>query len=474
MIQYYINMCLCSGVFILFYLLLLEKEKFHFFNRYYLLGSLLCSILIPLITWEVSAPVVENSAYAPIFEKFTVIQFSEAPASPDPSIQATNSLKKIEIAGLVYLAVTLLLFCWFLIRFNNILSKVQQFGFLEYQGSFLVLTETPHEPFSFLSYIFINRNSFENQQVSDEIIHHELAHTQQKHTFDVLLLEIFHAVFWLNPFLYLYRRAVMTNHEFLADQSVINTFHDVKNYQRILLNAISSGQTSSLSNRLTGSKQFNITKKRLIKMTKQKSMKNSIIKISLIIPLSILIIYFFSNKTLAQSPTEEPREVSLVQQKENTCPEYAKVYCSVLTKYDLKGVEPKDFSRVVNAEDQEKMIEIFKKLSPAQQETQIIGFSLIGGPLKKRIPTTEQLESWKDEKEYGVWLDGKRIKNSELNNYSNTDFSHYGVSRLTRTAYNYGKHVYQLNLETNASFEEYNLKNTKKRYHIFYRRPSID
>jgi len=72
-----------------------------------------------------------------------------------------------------------------------------------------------------------------------------------------------------------------------------------------------------------------------------------------------------------------------------------------------------------------------------------------------KIPTKEQFESWKVPSEFGVWLDGKRIENAELNRYQPSDFSFYFVSRLMRNAKNYGKHVFQLDLYTNAKYQEW-------------------
>jgi hypothetical protein len=71
----------------------------------------------------------------------------------------------------------------------------------------------------------------------------------------------------------------------------------------------------------------------------------------------------------------------------------------------------------------------------------------------KKSPTREQLTKWTDGKMYGVWLDGKRINNSELARYKPSDFSLYYVSKLTKTALNYGKHYYQVNLYTNSEYE---------------------
>ena len=59
-----------------------------------------------------------------------------------------------------------------------------------------------------------------------------------------------------------------------------------------------------------------------------------------------------------------------------------------------------------------------------------------------------------DEREYGVWLDGKRIRNSELKKYSADQIHHYWKSVLHRNAKNYGVHTFQLNMYTNKYFEE--------------------
>ncbi len=63
-------------------------------------------------------------------------------------------------------------------------------------------------------------------------------------------------------------------------------------------------------------------------------------------------------------------------------------------------------------------------------------------------------EQFSDEREYGVWLDGKRIRNSELKKYSADQIHHYWKSVLHRNAKNYGVHTFQLNMYTNKYFEE--------------------
>jgi bla regulator protein blaR1 len=76
-------------------------------------------------------------------------------------------------------------------------------------------------------------------------------------------------------------------------------------------------------------------------------------------------------------------------------------------------------------------------------------------PLPALHPTAAQFEKWKNSNVYGVWLNDKRIKNEELNKYTEVDFSYYNVSKLSKNAINYGKHYYQVTLMTNAHYDEY-------------------
>lgn len=94
-------------------------------------------------------------------------------------------------------------------------------------------------------------------------------------------------------------------------------------------------------------------------------------------------------------------------------------------------------------------------MSEQQQAQQLVVFGLLPPPMEKSIPTEKQIESWKDAKIYGVWIDGKLISNAELNNYTNTDFAHLFVSGLEKNAINYGKHFYQVNLMMTDHYAAY-------------------
>jgi len=130
-------------------------------------------------------------------------------------------------------------------------------------------------------------------------------------------------------------------------------------------------------------------------------------------------------------------------------------YETIVNKYKSPGKEWWKGFDAMNATDYARLEEIFKQMSREQQHKQIVAFRGPIAPLSKAIPTAKQMEDWRNEKVYGVWINGKRVKNEVLNNYHHTDFSQANVSKLSPNAINYGKHFYQVNLMTNEYYQSY-------------------
>jgi beta-lactamase regulating signal transducer with metallopeptidase domain len=148
-------------------------------------------------------------------------------------------------------------------------------------------------PFSFLSYVFLNKDLIiENK--ADQILSHEEVHIKQKHTIDLLLahfLTIFH---WFNPIAWLLQKAIKTNHEYIADSEVVNKGCDLLDYQELLLSQFVSIPSVELVN------NFNLIsiKNRIAMMNKIKSGFSAKLKAFLIIPFAIIVFLLFSNLTL--------------------------------------------------------------------------------------------------------------------------------------------------------------------------------
>ena len=254
MITYIFKTILCSALLILIYYLFLEREKMHRFNRFYLLFSLAFSFIVPLIAIKTKV------LGFPISETINLTRSTLQDSVPQqilPSVNENFTLSKILF--LVYVTVTASLLCRFIVNISVILFKIKNNSSIQYMDAKIVLTNDDQIPHSFLKYIFVHFKDFESETIEKEILTHELTHVKQKHSIDILFIELLIIFAWINPFLLLYRKAVQLNHEFLADEFVVNTFCNTQTYQLLLLEKVSK------TNNLLLSSPFNylLTKKRI-------------------------------------------------------------------------------------------------------------------------------------------------------------------------------------------------------------------
>ena len=446
MTVYFIKIIVCSALFLAFYKLILEEERMLRFNRFYLIGSLIFSFIVPLLTFtnRVSAlPVVEKVITDSMF-------FSEAGNAPEIVVSNENNYLLL-ILLTIYVTITTLLFLRFSINLKTIINKAWANDILSFRNCKLILLDQSERPHSFLGYIFLNADDYLSGNIEQEILFHELAHVEQKHCMDVLFIEIVHILFWFNPFICLYRKALMLNHEFLADEAVIKEYTDIKAYQILLLDKVSKQNSSFITS------QFNhsITKKRLLMMTKTKSIRNSFCKQMAVVPLLGIAILLFSTLTIAQDKTEavQPKQVVVPATIHGATASQLAEYREIVNKAKNDKGRPVEYK--ISKDDEERLLSLYLLMSKEQQGQQMIVFRTLPPPMQKMTPNEQQIESWMDAKMYGVWIDGKRISNEELNNYTPTDFGQLYVSKLEKNAKNYGKHFYQVNLMTNEHYEAY-------------------
>lgn len=271
------------------YYLLLESEKMHRFNRFYLLTALVFSLAVPFIT--VITYVTEVSLIA----------------KPMPSnIIVGNTTKETPIDywffigwGL-YILVTAVLAIRFIKNIWHFVRKASQNPHISIGHATLVLLEEKTLPHTFLNWIFVNRSAYEKRSIEDELYTHEYTHVKQKHTLDILFIEALKTIFWFNPLLYCYKKAIQLNHEFLADEKVIGTTANTVDYQNLLLDKASVGTTFSLASNLN----FSITKKRFLMMTKTTSIAKARLLKASITPVVAGLMMLFCTKTVAQQSSE--------------------------------------------------------------------------------------------------------------------------------------------------------------------------
>ncbi|MFV0571246.1 MAG: M56 family metallopeptidase [Xanthomarina gelatinilytica] len=293
MLDYLIKSSACLAVFMLFYKLFLEKENMHVFKRFYLLISLLISIGIPFITFTqfIEVPVKPNDFIISNSTNPTTIQ--EESINNFPLI-----LWSIYVLGVVVFSLK------FIFNLSKILKKIKQNPKLKTQKSIYVLLEELIVPHTFLIYIFFNKTHFETQKIPAEVLIHEETHVIQKHSLDILFIELFQIIFWFNPLIYILKKSIKLNHEFLADQEVIKKGVTLSKYQQMLL-AFSS---NALEPQLATAINYSSIKKRFTVMKTSSSKTRIWIRSLVLLPMLAALIYSFSSKKEVERNTATKNE----------------------------------------------------------------------------------------------------------------------------------------------------------------------
>ena len=467
---YLIKIILCSALFLLVYFLFLEKEKMYRFNRFYLLFSIAFSLMAPFITIH-----IEKDTPLQTVNDFVLLPnemiHEDIPTQNITKIETPqNHLNTQEILLLAYWSITALLLIMFARNLLKIYSKIWNKKYIPYKGSRLILIEENLTPHSFLNCMFLNKGAFEKGEIEKEILYHELTHIKQYHTIDVLVTELVVVFFWFNPFIYLYKRAIKLNHEFLADESVINKFQNIHSYQYLLIDKTSQQKALAVSSQFN----FLITKKRLIMITKNTSPKIAFLKYCLVVTVLIVSIFTFSAKSILAQELKsiaQPVTKSSLKLKDSTLSPWAGMfaggtkegvsqelldeYQSIIRRAKTEDMRGSDSRKKIPQIDKERLKAIFKKMSRAQQEQQAIVFLKPTPPLPRVVPTEKQFEKFKNEKVYGLWIDEKKVANSILNNYNTKDFAQVFISKLSGAAKKNKIYSYQVNLMTKDYYQAY-------------------
>jgi beta-lactamase regulating signal transducer with metallopeptidase domain len=496
MIIYLIKTLLCAAVMFLIYFLFLEREKMHRFNRFYLLFSIVFSLTVSFITIKTPSPVITvNELIAPsgVSKIVATLDGSNKPGQNDNavksktvvptdlSLKTANTQVPVEktipwskiLLG-VYIAVTTFLFLRFIRNLSLLLFTAARSNKVSYHGATLVLTKDNALPHSFLNYIFIDMEKFEQGTVEKEILQHELTHVNQRHSIDILLVEFVMIFSWVNPLLFLFRKAIMLNHEYLADEAVVTTFNNTDSYRLLLFNTVSQ------SNNLVLSSPFNYltTKKRLIMMTRNTSRKVAILKQIALIPLIAVIGFLLSTRVIAQDiPKQQTTQKQTTSNKVDAPQSVIKEYFAIFAKYKVDTLVFQSMGTIYHSKEEldnwykkthidtlskipvaekNRLGDLFSQMSSMQQKHACIYFLPKPELRKKIVPTKEEFEAWKNSKVFGIWIDSTRVNNSVLNTHSNTDYAYFETFKMGPTSARIVKCKVKIMLLTEATLEKEN------------------
>ncbi|WP_100614152.1 M56 family metallopeptidase [Confluentibacter citreus] len=436
---YILKSGICLAIFYGFYKLVLEKESFHVFKRFYLLVSAVLAFVIPLITFTEYIEVIPQEV--PLF-------------FPESSITHTV----IEAEPINYMPIILwsiygfgvLLFSFkFLKNLSGIIYRIKRNPKFKNQSFINVLLQDLVIPHTFLNYIFLNKHKFETHQIPKEVLLHEETHAKQKHSLDVLFIEILQILFWFNPIIYFFKHSIKLNHEFLADQAVLSKGAEPLKYQSLLLAFSSIASEPLLANAIN----YSSIKKRFTVMNTQTSKQAFWLRSLILLPLLALLIYSFSEKQIVEKPF-------VVQQNtlaNGVTETMMKEYRDFINDFESSNriIYPKYLRAVaiydLMTEEQRNSVKKYPK-------DIVSDFSNV----KPKTPTEAEFNSWKDPNKFAIWIDVTHVKNLELNNYKASDIMYFTSSFVYNNARSDKfPQPYQNHLYTQKGFET-TFTNSKK------------
>jgi TonB family protein len=239
--KYFLIATISSIVFYAIYYLFLRKESFHQFNRCYLLSTLMLSLVIPFIRFSVPVPAMMpvSAVSEPTVSNFTEIityiqlpEFTVFANSPTTSWWSVSNLfLSIYFLGVIVLSIL------FIIKLVKIASLIIQSS-KNRKGKYIYVKYAENiAPFSFFNYIFINADAY-NEEDTERIMLHEQIHVRQRHSWDLIFVELVSILLWFNPILIFYKRSLQVIHEYLADHRVLQHGFEQGAYLNLLLRQI--------------------------------------------------------------------------------------------------------------------------------------------------------------------------------------------------------------------------------------------
>lgn len=296
--NYLIESSVCLLLFILVYRFLIANLTHFSWMRVYLLISVVLSLILPVLI----IPIQWNSSIqtSDLFFNSVLLQSNHSglDLTNKSLINNTQSSGPIDIRQLIFYGVLFIYFVGlvykasiFVWNLKSIHKCVKQ-NFKSREGNYwLVNLKDEMPPFSFLNYIFLTTN-YKSLSVNDlqQIKNHELVHVKQYHTLDILFIELTSIVFWFNPIMNYVKKSIQEIHEYIVDEKIAGHGINRKYYAQLLLNLTSEAKCFNLSTSFTGQQ----IKRRILMITKSKSLPQHKLIFIVLIPLTVLLLLSFS------------------------------------------------------------------------------------------------------------------------------------------------------------------------------------
>ncbi|WP_179352796.1 M56 family metallopeptidase [Winogradskyella vidalii] len=283
---YFLKASIVIGIFYLCFLVFLKRETFFQHNRWFLIIGLVIALLFPFIVIPIYIPIEPVTINESIFTTSTT-------TSNFTNTQPETVFDWYQLILIIYGVGLIVFFMQFLLQFGSLMVLLLKNKKQKENQYTYVIVPNKISPFSFFKWIVYNPDTYKNQDLQ-LILTHEKVHVDQLHSTDILFTQLGCILFWFHPLIWLYRKEVRQNLEYIADSKTQKLSKTKKQYQHLLLKTSVANHDMSLSNNFYNSS----IKKRILMLNKSRSNNKNQWKFLLVLPLLAGLLLSMNTKNI--------------------------------------------------------------------------------------------------------------------------------------------------------------------------------
>ncbi len=292
------------------FMIFMSRETFHRVNRYIMLSIVFIALLLPAVNLGIESPfkglaaAIENSFAAEEPEAVVGEIAIDMSALDEPLPDVALELPPLEpveekpfnwllLAAVVYFAGVALLVVRQAVMYVQVAriiarSRVVDASLYGCEGISLRVHTGKEKPFSWFRWVVVSEDDLGDG--AREILIHETAHARAGHSWDIVLADAVIIMQWFNPLAWIMKNSLKDIHEFEADEAVINSGVNARQYQLLIIKKAVGARLYSIANSFNHS----LTKKRITMMCKEKSKKWRCAKALYIVPVAAIAALAFT------------------------------------------------------------------------------------------------------------------------------------------------------------------------------------
>ena len=335
------------------FMIFMSRETFHKVNRLVMLSIICIALLLPAVNLGVESPFkglaasIENCFASEESDRIAIdiSGFDEQPVFTDVALDIP-SLEPAEekpfdwlllVAVLYFAGVALLVVrqAVMYVQVARIIVRSRVVDASQYgcEGISLRVHSGKEKPFSWFRWVVVSEEDLKDGV--REILVHETAHARAGHSWDIMIADAVIIMQWFNPIAWIMKNCLKDIHEFEADEAVINSGVNARQYQLLIIKKAVGARLYSIANSFNHS----LTKKRITMMCKEKSKMWRCAKALYIVPVAaIAALAFTTVETVNATESEHLSKGSeFVANNERECIENCVTYSDCTVKPQIPG-----------------------------------------------------------------------------------------------------------------------------------------